>query len=450
MNRPFTRLGVVLFTALSTHFVAATPNIPPPPQTQAIIITGATIHTVSGGTITNGRMLFAGGRIVAVGTADRVAIPAGAKEISLSAKHLYPGFIAANSTLGLVEVQAVRATVDSAETGVINPNSRALVAVNADSELIPVARANGVLATLSAPRAGVGSLIVGTSTLLQLDGWNWEEMGLIAELGLHVSLPSMRFGAALFPGLPSARLEEMQRLTATRLKTLEDAFEAAGAYHTARSNDPATAIDSRWEAMRAVVTGQRKVFIYADELPQIRYALGFADRFGLKIVIIGGADAWHIAPLLKARDVPVIIAGIHRLPLRRGEDTNTPFKLPALLHQAGVRFAIARSGSTFDAAMERSLPFEAATAVAHGLPNDEAIKAITLYPAQILGAADMLGSLEVGKLASFIVTDGDPLDIRTKVEKIFIQGRDVPLADKQTRLNDKYEEKYRRLGSGVK
>jgi len=171
---------------------------------------------------------------------------------------------------------------------------------------------------------------------------------------------------------------------------------------------------------------------------------------GLKLVIVGGLDAALIAEVLRERQIPVIIAGVHRLPMRRGDDTNAPFRLAARLSEAGVRFCIARSGSEFDAATERSLPFEAATAVAHGLPADEALRAITLYPAQILGVADRLGSLETGKLASFFVTDGDPLDIRTHVERVFIQGRELELSDRQTKLNQKYEQKYLQLNATKK
>jgi imidazolonepropionase-like amidohydrolase len=436
--------------SLTTH---ATPNIPPPPQTKPLLITGATLHTVSGAVIPNGRMLVDKGRIVQVGTAQSVADRADATVINLPGKHIYPGFIAANTTIGLVEVQSVRATVDTAEVGVLNPNVRALVAVNADSELIPVARANGVLAALAAPRPAATSLIAGTSAVIQMDGWTWEDMGIAVEAGLHISLPSMRFNTAssVFAGpaaVTGSAREEMERLNLQRLRALEDAFETARAYDATRRADATTPIDARWEAMRAVFNTDkpRTVFVYAEELPQIRYALGLAERFKLKLAIIGGQDAWRIAPLLAERKVPVIIGGVHRLPLRRDDDFDAPFKLAARLKEAGVTFAIARSGSTFDAAMERSLPYEAGTAAAHGLPRDEALKAITIYPAQILGVADKLGSLDAGKLASFIVTNGDPLDIRTNVEKIFIQGRDIPLEDKQTRLTKKYEEKYRQLG----
>jgi imidazolonepropionase-like amidohydrolase len=469
------RINRTLFAALVCMAVSApsyaTPNVPPPPQDKPIFITGATLHTISGASIPDGRMLVDKGRIVAVGTAATLAAPANANVVSLAGKHIYPGLIAANTTLGLVEVQSVRATVDTAETGTLNPNARALVAINADSELIPVTRANGVLAALAAPRASGAALIAGTSALVQLDGWSWEDMGIAAEVGLHVTLPTMRTAssATVFApavGVTGSARDEMQRLIAQRLRALEDAFETARAYHHARRADASTLIDTRWEAMRAVFaadsaseassqasTGrtananrpQRPVFVHADELPQIRYALAFAERFDLKLVIIGGQDAWRIAPQLAERKVPVVIAGVHRLPLRRGEDIDAPFKLAARLKEANVPFAIARGGSTFDAAMERSLPFEAGTAVANGLARDEALKAITLYPAQILGVADKLGSLDAGKLANFFVTDGDPLDIRTNVERIYIQGRDIPLEDKQTRLTKKYEQKYRQL-----
>lgn len=434
--------------ALASFAVEATPNIPPPPQSKPLLITDATLYPVSSAPIENGRMLIDKGRIVALGDAASVPDQAGATVISLKGKRVYPGLVSANTALGLTEISAVRATLDTTESGAMNPNARALVAVNADSELLPVTRANGVLAALAVPRAGPAGLIAGTSALVQLDGWNWEDMGLVPEVALHVTLPSMRLNSALYPTLPSQRVEEMQRMTSERLKSLEDAFEAAAAYAKARTSDQTTPIDSRWEAMLPVFAGKRAVFFTANELAQIRYALSFAERFSLKIVVVGGMEAWRVADLLRDRSVPVIIAGVHRLPLRREEETSAPFQLAARLSAAGVKFCIARGGGEFDAAMERNLPFDAATAAAHGLARDEALKAITLYPAQILGAADQLGSLERGKLASFFVTDGDPLEIRTQVERIFIQGREVPLSDRQTSLNKKYEEKYRQLGRG--
>jgi imidazolonepropionase-like amidohydrolase len=446
MNNSMMIAGAALVCAVG--FANAAPNVPQPAQRGALMIVDATLYPVSSAPIANGRMLVENGRIVAIGDATSVPDRPGATVISLKGKRVYPGLISANTTLGLTEVSSVRATVDTAESGAMNPNARALVAINADSELLPVARSNGVLAALSVPRAGPAGLIAGTSALVQLDGWNWEEMGLIPEVALHVTLPSMRLTAAQFPTLPPQRLEEIQRMTAERLRALEDAFEAARAYAKARASEPTTALDSRWEAMVPVVSGKRPVFITANELPQIRYALNFAERFGLSLTIVGGQDAWRVAELLRERNVGVIIAGMHRLPLRREEETSAPFQLATRLAAAGVRFCIARGGTEFDAANERNLPFDAGTAAAHGLARDEALKAITLYPAQMLGAAEQLGSLEKGKLATFFVTDGDPLEIRTQVERHFIKGRDIPLGDRHTTLHKKYEERYRQLGTG--
>lgn len=447
--RDVSRLAVTLALA-ATLPVSASNEIPPPKQSKPLLITGATLHTVSGAVIADGRMLIDQGRIVAIGAAAAVPDRAGADVVQLKGKHVYPGLIAAHTAMGLAEVSSVRATLDLTETGPLNPNARALVAVNADSELIPVARANGVLAALSVPRAGATGLIGGTSAVIQLDGWTWEEMAVEREAGLHVFLPSLRSPGAMNPQLPPQRLEEMQRTAQSRLRALDEAFESAAAYAKAVAAGEKIERDARWEAMRPVFDPnrdrQRKVFVHADDVGQIRHALNFADRFGLKIVIVGGMDAPHLAPLLKAKDVPVILAGLHRLPLRRNDPPETPFTLPARLAAAGVKFVIARGRSAGDAARERSLPFEAGTAVAHGLPRDQALRAITLGAAEVLGVADRLGSLEVGKLANFFVTDGDPLEIRTNVERVFIAGRELPLTDKQTRLRDKYEERYRQQG----
>lgn len=449
-SRNFSR--VALTVALASLLPAFASNeIPPPKQAKPLLITGATLHTVSGASIPDGRMLVDQGRIVAIGTATSVPDRPGADVVNLKGKHVYPGLIAANTAMGLAEVSSVRATVDLTETGPLNPNARALVAVNADSELIPVARANGVLATLSVPRAGPTGLIGGTSAVIQLDGWTWEEMAIEREAGLHVFLPSMRSPGAQNPQLPPQRLEEMQRVTQSRLRALDEAFESAAAYAKAVGAGEKLEFDARWDAMRPVFPAasgkQRTVFVHADDVGQIRHALNFAERFGLRIVIVGGMDAPHLAPLLKAKDVPVIIAGLHRLPSRRNDPPETPFAIPARLAAAGVKIVIARGGGAGDAARERSLPFEAGTAVAHGLPRDQALRAITLGAAEVLGVADRLGSLETGKLANFFVTDGDPLEIRTQVERVYVQGRELPLTDKQTRLRDKYEERYRQLGA---
>jgi imidazolonepropionase-like amidohydrolase len=439
-------MATALAVGLLSCNAIASSHITPPPQSKPLLITNATLHTVSGESIANGRMLIEKGKITRIGSSTSINAPADATIVDLTGKHVYPGLVAAYTTLGLAEISSVRATVDTTETGPLNPNARAVVAINADSELLPVSRSNGVLTALSAPRGSAMTIVSGTSAFIQLDGWNWEEMALVPELGLHVALPNLRALEEFMPNLPQARAEEMQRMISQRMKMVEDAFETAQAYAKQRTADPSLTVDSRWEAMRPIfATGsaQRKVFVEANDLGQIQYALRLAERFGLSVVIVGGADSWRVAPLLKERKIPVIIGGTHRLPMRRDDDYDIAFRLPAALQKAGVTFALSRGER--DSSNERNLPFEAGTAVAHGLPRDEAVKAITLYPAQILGVADKVGSLEVGKLGSFFVADGDPLEVRTKVERVFVQGREIPVTNRQTQLNDKYEQRYKRV-----
>lgn len=419
----------------------ATPNIPPPPQREPLLLRNATLHPVTGPVISNGSLLIEAGKIRAIGGAD-LAAPAGAKTLDLGGRHVYPGFVAANTSLGLAEIRSVSASNDSTETGALNPNARALVAFNADSELLPVTRAGGVLTALSVPEAGRTGLIAGTSALLQLEGWNWQDMALVPEFGLHIVVPRLRLNSALFPNQPESRLAEIRRSTDARLKLLDDAFESAKAYALARAADPATPVDTRWEAMRPVLpaspgaTPARPVVMHADDLAQIRFALDFAARHGLKLILSGGADAWRVADTLRERQIPVVIAGLLRLPMRRDDPPDALFSLPAKLAAAGVRYCIADGGR--DSTNARNLPFEAAHARAFGLSDDEALKAVTLYPAQILGIADKLGSLEVGKLATLFVADGNPMEPTTRIERVFMQGREVELTDRQTALRDKY------------
>lgn len=441
----FPRAVLAAVATAVTASAQAAPPAPPPPQQQPLLITGATLHPVSGAAIAGGHLLIEQGRIKAIGTAAEVAPPPGAQVLHLPGKHVYPGFISANSALGLVEVPSVRGTVDTAETGPLNPGARTVVAINADSEQIPVARVNGVLAALAVPRSASGGLITGTSALIQLDGWNWEDMTVVPAVGMHVTLPSLRLNREVFPPPLDRRIEDFRRLSAQRIRALEEAFEAAGAYRRARASGEAITPDSRWEAMLPVLEGRLPVFMRADELAQIRYALGFAERMGVKLVIVGGADAWRIAEVLRDRRVPVVIAGVHRLPLRRDEDHDAPFRLAARLSSAGVTYCIAREGTEFGAASERNLAYEAATAAAHGLPRDEALRAITLYPARILGVADRLGSLEAGRLASLFVADGDPLEATTRIERIFVKGRELDMTTRHTQLRDRYEVRLRQV-----
>jgi imidazolonepropionase-like amidohydrolase len=368
-----------------------------------------------------------------------VKVPSGAKRIDVRGRRVYPGLINAYSQLGLVEIDAVRATRDYHETGKINPNVKAEVAVNPDSELIPVTRSGGVLLSLTAPSGG---LISGTSCLVQLDGWTWEEMTLQAPVGMHVQWPRTS-PAADWKQSESKPDEQMPQDKASAL--LAQTFADARSYQKARSARNAGAaphpLDTRWEAMLPVLEGKLPLVVAADEIQQIQAAVAFAQRENVRLILYGGYDAPHCAALLKKHRVPVVVSTLHRVPQRRGDPYDAAYSLPGRLHAAGIEFCIA-SRSTSNA---RNLPCEAAMAAAFGLSPEEALKAITLYPAQIFAVDDRVGSLDAGKDATLIVTDGDPLETPTHVEAAFIQGRRVDLDNRHKRLSRKYEEKYRRL-----
>lgn len=438
LNHWSTALLILFFLLFSAGECVA--QIPGKPQDRPVALVGGTIHTVSGSTIENGTVLFDKGKIVAIGT--NVVTPAGAEVIDITGKHVYPGFIDANSNIGLVEIGAVRATRDLAEAGTINPNVRAEVAVNPESEIIPVTRANGITVALTAPEGG---LISGRSAAIMLDGWTWEEMTLKAPVGLHINWPRMTLIRSPFI---TQSEEEQKKGRDKQLKEIKTAFAEARAYANAKKAEaqlgvPYHATDLRWEAMIPVLEGKVPVFVNANEITEIEAAIAWADEEKVKIVIAGGRDSWRAAALLKARNIPVIVGPILTLPMRRWEDYDSPFTVPLKLYNAGVRFCIAGDGG---AAHERNLPYHAATAAAYGLPKEEALKSVTLYAAQILGIHDRVGSLEVGKDATLIVTDGDPLEITTHVEREFIQGKSVDLTSRHTRLYQKYFEKYRRVG----
>ncbi len=413
----------------------ASPEIPGAAQKQPIALVGATVHPVTSGEIAGGTILFDKGKIIAVG--KDVAIPEGAQRIDVTGKHVYPGLLDAHTDMGLVEINSIRATIDNSETGAINSNVKSWVAVNPDSEIIPVTRSNGVLLTLSAPKGG---LIAGRSAVLQLDGWSYEDLTVRSEIGMHVNWPAMRTNRRDLersgPQPPVSR--------DSPLKPLRDFWEKAQTYHQARSADPTRhPVDARLEAMTPVLERRMPLIVTADELRQIQSAVAFAVEHNIRLILHGGYDAAECAGLLKQHDVPVIISGTYRLPLRNSDPYDSAYTLPERLRQAGVRYCIASCGR-FGASGVRNLPYHAASATAFGLPADEALKAITLYSAQILGVADRVGSLEPGKDATIFVSSGDPLETATQVETVFVQGRLVELTDRHKRLWKKYEEKYRR------
>jgi imidazolonepropionase-like amidohydrolase len=429
---------VCVVVGLHSTLLVASPEIPGEATKQPIAIVGATVHPISGEPLEHATLVVRQGKIVSVGI--KVNVPNNAITIDASGKHIYPGMFDAHTDMGLVEVNAVRASVDVRETGSINPNVKSWVSVNPDSEIIPVTRSNGVLLALSAP---AGGLISGQSAVLQLDGWTWEDLAVRTGIGMHVVWPRMS------PSIDWDTDESAKEQIESRDKALErlrQTFVDARAYEQARRADEGQhPIDLRWEAMLPVLAGKLPLIVDADDIQQIQASVAFAEQQKVKLIIYGGYDAPLCAELLKKRDVAVIIGGVYRLPMRRSEAYDTPFTVPARLHEAGVRFCISGSGR-FGASNVRNLPYHAAMAVAFGLPHDEAMKAITSSPAQILGVAERVGTLERGRDATFIITDGDPLETTTQVEAAYIQGREVDLNNRHKRLWKKYEEKYRRLG----
>jgi imidazolonepropionase-like amidohydrolase len=426
----------ILIATVCMATARASDTIPAAPQTKPVAIKGATIHPVSGPDIPAGTIVFENGKITAIG--PDAAVPAGAEVIEASGKHVYPGLINANTVLGLVEIGAVRATVDVEEAGAINPNVRSITSVNPDSELIPVARAAGVLTALSVPEGGI---ISGQSAVLRLEGWTPEEMTVLSPAAMHLRWPNLAIDRR-----PRARksVKDQQKEIEKAQKQIRDAFQIARAYWQSRKNPgPDFKTDLRWEALMPVFDGKLPLFVHASSLAQIQAALAWAKEMQLKIVLVDGDDAWRVAAQLKESDVPVILGPATSLPPRRDDDYDSAWSSAAKLQQAGVRFCIASNGRSAET-NERNVGYEAGLAAGYGLPKEEALKAVTLYPAQILGIADRLGSLEPGKAATLIMTNGDPLDFPTQVEAAYVDGRKIDLSNRQTRLRDKYREKYRR------
>ncbi|MFQ5350704.1 MAG: amidohydrolase family protein, partial [Thermoanaerobaculia bacterium] len=427
MTRPLPALLLLL-----TFSVATTAGA------ELLAFTGATLHPVSSPPVEGGVMLVEDGKITAV--AGNLEIPADARRIELDGKHLYPSFIHPFSALGLVEIRSVRGTVDTTEVGDVNSNVRAEVAFHADSQLLPVTVSGGVLVAHVTPRGG---LFNGTSALMRLAGWNWQDMTLAAPLAMHLDFPDLRPPVGRFRRLSQ---EEVDKEKKRALEVLDRTLADARAYDTARRAEeagegPAVPHDPRLEALRPVLSGDLPLFIEATEKTQIEAALDWAAEQELtNLVLVTGADAQYLTARLVADEVPVVLNGVLRQPARDWEPYDAAYIVAARLHEAGIAFCIGDGGSSFGAANARNLPFHAAMAAAFGLPRDAALRSVTLSVAELLGVADRLGSLEPGKDATFIVTDGDPLEILTRIEAAWLEGVELdPSRDRQRLLYQRYD-----------
>ncbi len=400
----------------------------------SVSIVGATVHTVAGETIENGTVSFRAGRIVEVGAG--LAPLAGAEVIDARGKHVFPGLIDANSVVGLIEISSVSASVDIAELGNLNPGLNTAIAVNPDSTVIPVTRANGLTHVLTVP---TGGLVSGSSSLIRLDGWSWEDLTAAAPVAMHIQWPAFVPTRSWF-GPPKTE-EELTKERKEKLTDLENLFAGARAYATAKAADGEHEEDPQLEAMLPVIEGTTPVIVHAEELRQIKAAVSWAEKEGIRLILAGRRDMWRAAEMLAEKKIPVIVANVLALPGREDESYDTAYATAARLHEAGVEFCIAGSANSFSVANTRNLPDQAGMAAAFGLPEEAALEAITLAPARILGVGAQLGSIEPGKSASLVITDGDILEIRTTVERVFIDGREADLSTRQTRLYERYAER---------
>lgn len=431
----------IFFSLLSFCFLVTNAQetvYPAPKQTQPVAITGATVHIGNGQVLNNATVVMVDGKITAVGT--NVNIPSGAQRIDATGKHVYPGLILSSTNLGLVEVPSVRATNDVQEIGDMNPDVRSITAYNVDSKIINTLRSNGVLLANIVPEGG---LLSGTSSVVQLDAWTPHDAAYKTDEGVHFNMPSLlprpegRFGGFGRGGGPNANQTDPVKEGLEKVEQLKSFFRQAEAYNAEPTHEQT---NLKFESVKGLFDKTQKLYVHANTVKQMLVALDFVKEFGFDVVIVGGSDSWQIADLLKQNNVSVILNQMHSLPTATDDDVDQPYKTPAMLQKAGVLFAINdEDGQT----RGRNLMFNAGTAAAYGLTKEEALQAITLNAAKCLGIDKQTGSIEVGKDANVVISEGDILDMRTNnVTSAFIQGRQINLDDKQKQLNQKYLKRY--------
>ncbi len=434
----FSRHGISALLLAVTTLVAAggafaVVPVPAPDQSEPIAIVGAIVHTGNGTVFGDGVITFTDGVITAVGQSGDAIDLAGHRVIDLQGQHVYPGFVLPNTELGLQEVGNIRATRDVVEEGDINASVRSAIAYNTDSEFIPTQRFNGILTAQVTP---AGGLVSGSSSVMKLDGWNWEDAVLQEDDGMHLRWPALRRRQRNEETGEFETVDNPDYDGATQV--LNELFQNAVAY----TGEP---VNLNLQALQPVLNGFATLYIHANEAREIVSAVRFARRYGVpKVVLIGGRQALLVKDLLLAESIPVLYEEIHSLPDNTWSDVDESFKMPFLLHDAGLQVGIGGGGTSLD--RQRNLPFFAGTAAAYGLDRETALSFITRNNAEILGVADRVGTLEVGKDATLIVSTGDALDMRTSnVVWAFIQGREIDLFGTQQELYQRFRERYENL-----
>lgn len=400
-------------------------------KAESMLLRGATVHTVAKGTLSPGDVLVRDGRIAAV--AARVEGPAD-RTVDLAGLHLFPGIVSPGTDLGLVEISGVRASVDDRETGDFTPEIESWMAVNPDSQLIPVARANGITHFAPTPQ---GRLLSGSSGMMAARGWTIEDMVVRRRTAMHLFWPSQSLSIPSSGATEKGKsLDEQARERREKTRNIEQFFADAAAWEKRPAGSPPV---PAWQAMLPVLRGEIPLMIHAQGQREIRSALKWSEPHPLlRVVIVGGRDSWMLAGELARRKVAVIYSEMFTLPPRGSDSYDVQFLAPGVLHQAGVTVAIGASLEKGSAYGQRNLPYYAAQASAFGLPPDAALASITLVPAQLHGVGDLLGSIEPGKDASLFAATGDILDIRSEVKQLWISGVEQSLESRHTRLAERY------------
>jgi imidazolonepropionase-like amidohydrolase len=426
-------LSLVLSTATAQDDV-----YPAPKQNKRTAITNAVIHVGNGTVIENGTLVFDNGKITYSGAA--AGAPSAETTVDAKGKHVYPGLILPASTLGLQEISGVRGSTDINELGELNPSIHSIVAYKAESIVTNTLRANGILFAHVAPG---GQLVAGQSSVVQLDAWNYEDAAYKVDNGMHFYMPSLlarpgggRF-AALLALLGPQQPSDPVKAALDRIEGVKAFFREAKAYH---QKDAGKEINLKFEATKALFEKKQKLYIHCSQVKQMLVAIDFVKEFGFDVVLVGASDSWRIADLLKQHNIAVILTQEHNLPTLDDDDVDQPYKAATALHKAGVLFCL---NDDDPQNRGRNLPFNAGTAAAYGLGKEEALKAITLNAAKILGIDDKTGTLEVGKDANIVISAGDILDMKSSIiTNAYIQGRGINLSSKHTQLYERYKHKY--------
>ncbi len=408
--------------------------VPAAKQTKSILISGITIHVGNGKVIENGKIGFKDGKIMQASNKADETIKYDTV-INLSGAQAYPAFFAPNSILGLDEIDEARPTQDFRDVAGYNPHVRALIAFNTDSKIIPTVRTNGVLYEQVTPRGGI---ISGSSSVVALDGWNWEDAAVKTDEGVHVNFPKSiqknGWWAEPKPAESNKKYDE-------NLNELKKFFADAKAYSLEKNPEEK---NLRFEAMRGIFDGTKNLYIHANEEKDIIAAINFVNQFQIKkMVLVGGSESWRVTKMLKQNNISVMIDRVHSLPDREQDDVDLPYKLPYLLQKDSILFCLQNQGD-MEAMQTRNIPFLAGTARTYGLTNEQAVAAVSYNAAKILGIDKQTGTIEEGKDASFFISTGDALDMRTNnIIVTYINGKNLRLTNGQQELYKKYANKYK-------